>query len=179
MVWTPPMTAVANTVFTAAQFNTHVRDNLNETAPAKATTASRLIVTTGLNSVMERELEEDTVATSQTTTSTAFTDLATVGPSITVNTGARAFITLSARLSNNTVNEASSISFEVSGATSSAANDARAFEMTSSTANAFIRGSTAGLFSGLNPGMNTFTMKYRVTGGTGTFLRRNISVLAL
>ena len=33
------MTAVSGSVYTAAQFNTFVRDNLNETAPAKATTA--------------------------------------------------------------------------------------------------------------------------------------------
>src|SRR5690606_12967068 len=39
MAWSAPMTAVSGSVFTAAQFNQFVRDNLNETAPARATTA--------------------------------------------------------------------------------------------------------------------------------------------
>lgn len=40
MAWTTPMTAVANAVWTAAQFNSDIRDNLNETGPAKATSSS-------------------------------------------------------------------------------------------------------------------------------------------
>lgn len=52
------MTAVSGAAFTAAQFNTHVRDNLLETAPAKATTANGLFVATGLHSI-----EEQVVAT--------------------------------------------------------------------------------------------------------------------
>lgn len=39
MAWTAPMTASANGTLTAAQFNTHVRDNLLETETAKATAA--------------------------------------------------------------------------------------------------------------------------------------------
>ena len=34
MAWTAPMTAVSGSVLTAAQWNTNVRDNLLETAPA-------------------------------------------------------------------------------------------------------------------------------------------------
>jgi hypothetical protein len=48
------MTAVTNATFTAAQFNTHVRDNLLETAPAKATAADRFILTDGANAVREQ-----------------------------------------------------------------------------------------------------------------------------
>ena len=54
MAWTAPMTAVANAVFTAAQFNTHVRDNLLETAPAKATTTGGYFVATGTNTIVQR-----------------------------------------------------------------------------------------------------------------------------
>lgn len=60
------MTAVASTAFTAAQFNTHVRDNLNETAPAKATTSGRLIVTAGPNSIAEQTIPRPTQATDLT-----------------------------------------------------------------------------------------------------------------
>ena len=43
------MTAVASSVFTAAQFNTFIRDNLNETSPAKATTAGAYFTVSGTN----------------------------------------------------------------------------------------------------------------------------------
>lgn len=39
MAWTAPLTAALNGTLTAAQFNTHVRDNLLETEAAKATAA--------------------------------------------------------------------------------------------------------------------------------------------
>lgn len=40
MAWTVPMTAIAGELWTASDFNVHVRDNLNETMPAKALTNS-------------------------------------------------------------------------------------------------------------------------------------------
>jgi hypothetical protein len=54
VTWSAPMTAVANSTFTAAQFNQYVRDNLNETAPAKATSAGSYFVADGVNSIAER-----------------------------------------------------------------------------------------------------------------------------
>ena len=53
MSWTTPRTWVFDEVAGAAEFNTHVRDNFNETAPAKATTAGELIVVTGPNAIAE------------------------------------------------------------------------------------------------------------------------------
>lgn len=173
------MTAVSGSVYTAAQFNTFVRDNLNETAPAKATQPSRLIVTDGANSIAERDLVEDSITTAETTASTTFADLATPGPSVTVTTGSKALVIITAMMSNSTVNGINIATFEVSGATTSAANIVRAVENTSSTANAVLRASATTLFSSLTPGSNTFTMKYQVNAGTGTFQRRNIAVLAL
>jgi hypothetical protein len=80
MAWSAPMTAVANATFTSAQFNQYVRDNLLECAPAKATTPGRLIVTTGPNAITERVVTQASISTSETTTSTSYTDLATTGP---------------------------------------------------------------------------------------------------
>ena len=54
MAWSAPMTAVANSTFTAAQFNQYVRDNLNETAPALATAAGSYFAADGINSIAER-----------------------------------------------------------------------------------------------------------------------------
>lgn len=51
MAWTTPRTWVANDVLTAAQLNTDVRDNMNETAVAKVTTAEDILVATGANAL--------------------------------------------------------------------------------------------------------------------------------
>jgi hypothetical protein len=170
------MTAVANTVFTAAQFNQFVRDNLNETAPAKATTAGSYFAVSGLNSIAERTPASAIVATSQNTTSTSYVDLATVGPSVSVTTGPAAVVMIYNANVNAAGTSSSLMSFEVSGATSQAPNDNMAIGAASTV------GSRAGasfLVTGLNAGTNTFTCKYRVGGSTGTFVDRRIAVLPL
>jgi hypothetical protein len=175
------MTAVANTAFTAAQFNLHVRDNLNETAPAKASAAGRLIVTTGANSIAERLVDGNNVFTSETTGTTSYTDLATVGPSVPgAPTGDRAIVFITAEMSNNTLGSSCFAGVDVSGASTIAANDTACLKYESSAANDRIRATAAVHFDGsLTPGTHTFTLKYKVDGGTGTFLNRNICVIAL
>ena len=59
MAWSAPMTAVSGSVLTAAQFNTYVRDNLNETAPAKATAAGQIFVSTAANAIAARLVNAD------------------------------------------------------------------------------------------------------------------------
>lgn len=51
MAWTAPRTWVASETLTAALLNTHVRDNLLETAPAKVTTAGDICYATGANAI--------------------------------------------------------------------------------------------------------------------------------
>ncbi len=53
MSWTTPRTWVNGEIPGATEMNAHVRDNMNETAPAKATTAGELIVVTGANAIAE------------------------------------------------------------------------------------------------------------------------------
>jgi hypothetical protein len=173
------MTAVANSVFTAAQFNTHLRDNLNETAPAKATTGGRLIVTTGANAIAERVVSQANVDTAQTTTSTSATDLATVGPQVTVTTGTQALVMWSSQLTNNTAGQPSLVDFAVSGASTRSASDATALRYTTSTASYEDRRGTSAYVTGLTAGSNVFTLKYWVGGGTGTFTNRRLIVVAL
>lgn len=176
------MTAVANTVYTAAQFNTHVRDNLLETAPAKATTAGSIFVATGANAIAERIISSATVATSQTTTSASFTDLATVGPAVTVTTGTSAIVVVTASLNNNTSGGGARVDFEVSGATSRAASDATALIHVTAAANQGHRASAITHVTGLTPGSNIFTMKYRIPptgGGTATINDRHLIVIPL
>ncbi len=180
MAWTAPMTAVANTAFTAAQFNTHVRDNLLMTAPGTATVGindGSILTKNGTNNTAWRYPNVAVVGTTQTTSSTSFTNLATAGPAVTVTTSTRALVIVSAEISNGS-NNSTFMSFQVSGATSLAADDSRSFRYRDSTTNAEqYQGSRAVFLTSLNAGSNTFTAKYRVIGGTGTYSYREINVI--
>ena len=174
------MTAVANTTFTAAQFNQHVRDNLNETAPAKATSAGSYFVADGVNSIAERTPNVDSVLTPQTTASTSFTDLSTVGPTVTATTGPYALVLTHCQVENDGLGSAYA-GVEVTGASSHAAALNRAIN-TFNAPNVRVGAGTAVLYAGslaLTPGSNTFTMKYRVSSGTGTFGDRRLIVMPL
>lgn len=114
-----------------------------------------------------------------TTSSTTFADLATVGPTVSLETGAKALVLLSSVSDHPTVGAYTVMSFAVSGATTLAAADGRAVYRQQWVA------SSEGMISGfvvlttLTPGVNTFTAKYRVDGGTGTFLWRRLAVIPL
>lgn len=180
MAWSAPMTAVANSVFAAAQFNQYVRDNLNETAPAKATSAGSYFAVDGLNSIAERTPSTEGILTSETTTATSFANLATVGPSVTVDTGPYALVLTHCQVENSGAGSAYA-GVEVTGASSIAPALNRAINVFNS-AGTRVGAGTAVLYAGgllLTPGSNTFTMKYRVSSGTGTFADRRIVVMPL
>lgn len=173
------MTAVSGAALTAAQWNTHVRDNLLETGPAKATTAGRILVTAGANSIVERVVDTATITTSQTTSSTSYTDLATVGPSVTVTTGTRALVWFSVQASNSSANSVTQTGVDISGATTSAASSNIDLHFDGLGADQALRASCVHLYTTLTPGSNTFKMQYRVGSNTGSFFDRNIGVMAL
>jgi hypothetical protein len=173
------MTAVAGATFTAAQFNQYVRDNLNQTAPALATTASQLFVSTGANAIATRVPTTASVATVQSTASTSFTDLATVGPAVTVTCGTIALVWFAAAMANASSDAQCNASVGVSGATSVAASDVWALTSDGVTAGNYIRYGTTHAFTGLTAGSNTFTMKYRAGSSTASYQRREIIVLPL
>lgn len=178
MAWTAPMTAIAGSVFTAAQFNQFVRDNLAETAPAKAATPGGYFVTTATNQIAERSGAVATQLTNDNTTSTSYGDLdATLGPSLTVTTSNCAVVIISASISN-TANVSARMAYEVSGSSSIAPADNRGVA-TFGVANMGIVASNTVFHNDLTAGSNTFTAKYRVAGGTGSFASRRITVLPL
>jgi hypothetical protein len=175
MAWSTPLTAVSNATLTAAQWNASVRDNLLMTSPALATTAGSIFAATGTNAIAERIPTANTVGTLQTTTSTTYTDLATVGPAVTVTTGPRALVIWGCEASNGTSNVSSYMGYAVSGATTVAAVDSVCLKVTIASG-AGIQASRA-LIQGLTAGSNTFTAKYRVDANTGTFSQRTINVV--
>ena len=163
MAWTTPMTAVDNSAMTAGLYNTQIRDNLREMAPSLATAAGQLFVTLGPNALAARTIGYHEVATSQTTTSSSYTDLATVGPTVTISEiyGQQAMVW---------------------GASTYPASDTRCcLTRDGMPANNSVQTMAAFVFDPLTRnGSTTFTMKYRTGGtGTGTFLRRRMLVLAL
>jgi len=119
------------------------------------------------------------VLTSEATSSATYTDLATGGPAVTVVTGTKALVTICAASANNTNNDGSLASVAVSGATTVAASDSSAI-FNYDNANLYSSSSHTRLLTGLTPGSNVFTMKYRRdVGGTATFHTRSISVVGV
>ena len=177
MAWTAPRTYVSTEVITASILNTDLRDNLLETAPAKATADSGFIVTTAANTVIQRTPQTATITTSETTASTSYTDLATTGPNITATTGTKVLISMVVQLGNNTLGGRCHVSFAVTGASSISAVDITAVMLESDPANQAARIGVTQILDTLTGGSNTVTMKYRVGAGTGTFLNRKLSVI--
>lgn len=176
MAWSTPLTAVSNATLTAAQWNASVRDNLLETAVAKASQSGSYFAGTGLNAVAERIIASDTVATSETTTSATAVDLATIGPSVTVTSGARILLFMTAGISNNTVNAISTMYIDISGAHTSGVTTQQALRATSATASALTQASIA-LGIPVTAGSSTYTAKYAASTGTSTFVSRKLTVM--
>jgi hypothetical protein len=180
MAWTAPMTAVAGSVFTAAQFNTFLRDNLAETAPAKATTPGSYFTTSATNQITERVAVQAAVNTSESTTSTSFTDLTTTGPTVTTNTGNQVIVFFAAEVTNNTASQAGRVAVDVSGSTTIAPDGNKVLRLESSGTAEFQRASVIHLITGLTPGSNTFKLMYATVGAsTASFNQRSITVLPM
>lgn len=134
-----------------------------------AVTSSKL--STGANS--------SAVLTGESTTSTSFTDLATAGPSVTVTIGSNglALVSVESYIQNSGAGNSTRVGVALSGANTVAA-DTRIFYRPYANTQIIQMGSTV-LMTGLNPGSTTFTMKYNVAAGTGTFGNRTLSVVPL
>ena len=179
MAWTSPMTAVAGDPFTAAQFNTHVRDNLLATGPAVATGPGGILATTGANAITQRTPSNSFVGDSNSTTDTGWVDLAAHGPEVTVQTGPFAFVFLTTRLSHGSGGSGGGenrMSFEVTGASSIVAASGRALIMRPASPSQEMRLSVLVFLHNLTPGLNTFTAKYSSRNGTAYFSQRELSV---
>lgn len=119
------------------------------------------------------------VETLQSTSSTSYTDLATVGPSVTLTTGTSVMVLHGMQgyddgnLGNNAIQ-----SVAVSGATTTAAADT--WYVYADQGINYAQFATGYLFT-VTAGSNTFTCKYKKSGGTSTasFERRWIMAIAL
>lgn len=180
MTWTAPFTAIAGGTVASADFNTYVRDNLAEVMPAKATTPGSIFAVTGSNTIAERIPDISIVNTSETTTSTTYTDLATTGPAVTCTTGPFVIIVIGARIGGNTApSNSTKMSWEISGASTRAASDTWAAGIVGLTGTGSAYYASRWYYAGVTAGSNTITAKYAVSGGTGTFGARSLQVIPL
>lgn len=119
------------------------------------------------------------VLTEESTTSTSFTDLSTAGPAVTITTGTTAVVSLSAEFQHSSVGTAMRMGVAVSGATTLAASNDNCLLLVNTVSNYEIQYTRVLQLTGLTAGSNTFTAKYNVGGGTGSFFKRNITVWAV
>ena len=101
--------------------------------------------------------QANTVSTFESTTSTTYTNLTTVGPSVTLVTGTAAMISFGAGI-NTPSGQNANLSFAVSGATTLAASDTNSVAAGGVTGGMFVTGSRTMVISGLTAGTNTFTL---------------------
>jgi len=143
-------------------------------------------ITSTAPAVVSSVISASYIVTSQATTSTSFTDLATVGPTVTLTTGTSVVCHAYARVVPGSAAGSPVISVAVSGATTIAASDSIGANGGGST---YVSTPNAGysynmgasfVFTGLTPGSNTFTLKYRSPAAlTETFADRALVVQRL
>lgn len=145
-------------MLTAAAMNTHLRDNMLD--------LDRRSTATGA-----------VVATNQTTATTSYTDLATVGPAATVTIGAagKALVSIYCACGNTGANP-SFMGFAISGASTVAASDSQSIVLVAASSSQVIRFGCTFLVPGLASGSTTFTAKYKAGAGTGSWSDRSIVV---
>lgn len=181
MTWTAPKTWVANSVITAAELNEQIRDNLNHCAPPIVTGNAGYVVSEGENFLAFRKAVRSVNQEAGERSSTTYGDLSetTVGPSVTLETSNQCLVIWGCTMIQETTPGSSTFaSVAVTGATTIAADDGYS-ERIQTDDNYRMCASQFQFFNTLTPGEHTFTMKYRVAGGNGRFLRRRIMALPL
>lgn len=125
----------------------------------------------------------DTVATNESTSSTSYVNLATTGPSITLDVPSTGIVLIS--FSANVVNTAAGnyvgLALEMSGANSLTATDFATTTIIAriATSNQYQGVDRTILLTGLNAGSTTFTLKYKTNAGTAQARERSLSVIPL
>lgn len=182
MAWTAPMTFTAGAALTAAQLNTHLRDNMYETCVAKVVTDGQYLTSVAKNRIKVRSIGTQRISATDTTTSNEYIDLATIGPAVTLVTGTRALVFTSANMFNSSAAAACGMSYDIQGqladgseGTNIGPDDQWASLIDGISANSgFSATSTA--IQTISEGSNTFTCKYKIGSGTGSFRDRVITV---
>ena len=131
----------------------------------------------------------DSVSAFESTTSGSWTDLTTLGPTVTiiVPRSGRVLVLLAAMIGwNPTANGGGDVSVALTGANTIGAGNGPILTFTQAlsggiTSSVFLRSSTSYVFRGLTPGSTTFTCKYasEVSPTAAEFLDRSLVVIPL
>jgi len=120
------------------------------------------------------------VTTKQTTSSTSYTGLSTA-QAVTLTTGTKVMVCLTLKMEPNSTNQ-NFMSYAISGSTTKASADSKSACFTPwATVSSAPENNTwsAVYFETVTAGSNTFTAQFRVSGGTGYFLDRQLLVIDL
>jgi hypothetical protein len=189
MTWSAPKTWVSGDVLPADELNTYLRDNQLGMAPSLAQTSTAYFATVDQNEIAERIPTSDYISTMETQTSTTYGDLATVGPTVTVDLTSAALVLFSTycyvRIDDGEPDwangDACFTSVNVTGANVIPADDTRAILLQGTGGQISC---SATMFQNLNPGITTFTVQYKLhlstappPGRTAMYSARRIAVL--
>lgn len=129
------------------------------------------------------------VDAAETTTSSSYTDLGTVGPTVEINVGAsgKLLVGVSSRFAMDRDAAGGLMSFAMTGTSSLSADDGRSLLLSVADGSGLYSGASLSgtrlvLLEGLDPGPRTITAKYRAVTSLGvgcTFGFRNVSCWAL
>jgi hypothetical protein len=120
------------------------------------------------------------VTTKQTTSSTSYTGLSTA-QAVTLTTGTKVMVCLTVKMEPNSPNS-NLMSYAISGSTTKASADSKSACFTrwaDPVASPELNTWSAVYFETVTAGSNTFTLQFRVSGGTGYFLDRQLLVIDL
>jgi hypothetical protein len=192
----PYSTVVAGTTITASWGNANVRDQV--VTPFASRSARNSAIASPIDGMIAAITGDDVlsvynssawlsftplsanVATNESTSSSTYTALATAGPSVTIETGTKALVILTAYMSPATQFSRGYMSVAVSGATTLAASDNFAVTFEAPNAGGADRQTAVALIDTLTAGVNTFTSQYRVAGGGScSYQNRNLTVIGL
>lgn len=179
MAWTAPPTFSDGSVLTAAQLNAALRDNLNETAPGKASASNQIFVSTAANTIAARTgtgHDGYVGGGTDTTNSTSYTALSG-GAAVAITTGTKATVFSSARVSHDTVGARAYVSHAVSGATTIAADDNWGIVKDADGANRITTMTYVTVHSTLTAGANTFTQQFKVGANIMSVANRRLTVI--
>jgi hypothetical protein len=176
MAWSTLPTYADGNALTAAQMLA-IAANINESAPAKATTQGYWFISgSSANTINERAILQSEILTQETSGRTTYGNIATVGPTVTITTGTQALISTTAQMFNSGANNMY-MSYAVSGATTSTSVDDRALAFQAGAGDQ-IR-ATCTTLQALTAGSNVCKAEYKTTAGTGTWDDRRILVMAM
>ncbi len=170
-----PGTTLGDLAYSSATANTNTRLGVGSTGQVLTVAAGVPSWATPSSGIPNSNVSF--VSGSQAVTGTSYVDLTTV-QNVTVTTGTKALVVFSCQFENGASSLEAYMSFGVTGATTSAATDARAIKLYTG-AFAWVGTLTQGfIITGLTAGSNTFTTKYRMQGGGSMgFSNRYISVI--